>query len=146
MNREQRLMRTTTANPLVPLWQAALSRPVHSPACGCAVPAAVRLDARTLELDLLDHVEERHALHLIPAWRQALAHRSEAPAGSFPDWLESLNGDCLEPDVYRQVATDVAGSLQSIAEHAAGRLVPAAGMAPGWLGGGRRPMEAQDDT
>jgi hypothetical protein len=130
-------MRTTTTNPLVPLWQAALSRPVHNPACGCAVPAAVRLDARTLELDLLDYVEERHALHSIPAWQQALARRGEAPAGSFPDWLESLNGGCLEPEVYRQVTADLAATLQSIAEHAAGRLVPAAAMTSGWLGGGR---------
>jgi hypothetical protein len=139
-------MDAAPGNPLLPLWQAALSRPVHNAACGCAVPAAVRLDARTLELDLLDYVEERHALHAMPAWQQSRARRSEAPAGSFPDWLASLNGDCLAPELYRQVAADLAGSLQSIAEHAAGRLTPAAAKTPGWLGGGRLQAPAGSTT
>ena len=50
------------------LWQAALSMPMHGAACGCGVAMSPRLDAATLELDLLDYVEHKHGLARTPAW------------------------------------------------------------------------------
>jgi hypothetical protein len=129
-------VRANLENTLMPLWQAALSRPIHNSSCGCAVPAAVRLDPETLELDLIDYVAEKHQLERLPEWRDAVSLRARARSNSFPDWLQSLGNGCLEVSLHLKVMADVSNTLRSMAEHAAGRLAPVEALKPGWLGRG----------
>jgi hypothetical protein len=129
-------VRANLDNALMPLWQAALSRPIHNSGCGCSVPSAVRLDPETLELDLIDYVEEKHKLERFPEWRDAVSLRDRARSSSFPDWLQSLGNGCLEVSLHLKVMADVSNTLRSMADHAAGRLAPVETLKPGWLGGG----------
>lgn len=123
------------ARTLAGLWRAALARPMHSPACGCAVPSAVHLDPLTLELDLLDYVEHKHGLAALPAWRAALQQRQSGRTGTLAEWLAQPARTGLDDALHAQVVADIAASLASMATHAAGRLAPAGTLAPGWLGG-----------
>jgi hypothetical protein len=128
-------MRTDALALLKPLWRLALSQPMHSPGCSCAAPAAIHLDPGTLELDLLDYLEDKHGLGEHPAWREALAQRAAAPAQGFPDWLASLRGICVPDELHAQLVDDTAAVLRSMTAHAAGRLAPPASLGRGWLGG-----------
>ncbi len=101
------------------LWRAALARPMHNATCGCAMSVAVRLDPRHLELDLLDYVEEKHALRFDPAWRSALGTRSTA--ASFPAWLAAVGEHgLLREDAWNLVVVDIVGVLDSMLEHRGG--------------------------
>ncbi|MES2415643.1 MAG: hypothetical protein V4614_17760 [Pseudomonadota bacterium] len=121
---------------LATLWRQALSRPMHSPACGCAVPSSIRLEPRDIELDLLDYVEDKHDLRRYPGWVNALASRAESHTTSFPVWLAFLHGQQLLPSaLWDSVVTDIAGSLDSMTSHAANRLVPSGALEKGWLTG-----------
>lgn len=128
-------MHTATSSPLTPLWRIALSRPLHSPNCGCTAPTAIRLDPVGMELDLLDYLQDRFGLQALPAWREALARREAARQGDFPGWLESLRGACLDQALHEQIMAAAAATLRGMTEHAAGRLAPASQLGKGWLGG-----------
>ena len=121
---------------LADLWREAISRPMHSPACGCAVPSSIRLDAGHVELDILDYVEDKHDLARYAGWMNARQSRAESRNAAFPAWLESLGALNLMPAVlWKAVVADVARVLDSMASHAANRLVPAGALEKGWLGG-----------
>jgi len=124
------------AHTLHELWQAAISRPMHSPSCGCAVPSAVRIDPVTMELDLLDYAEHKRGLDKLPAWREAVERREAGRTGSLAQWLSTPQRTGLEPALHAQVVSDIANSLMSMASHAAGRLAPAGGLSSGWLAKG----------
>lgn len=126
----------TALSDLAALWREALSRPMHSPACGCAVPSSIRLEPEHVELDILDYVADKHGLHLYAGWADALASRAALRQASFPVWLESLRGLQLIPaSLWAAVMADVAGVLGSMTSHAANRLVPSTALEKGWLAG-----------
>ena len=116
------------------LWQAAMSRPMHSPACGCAVPSAIRLDPSHVELDILDYVEDRHQLDGNLDWVAARAARAESAGVGFAAWLESMRVRELLPEAtWDHVIADVVHVLEGMASHAANRLAPASSLEKGWL-------------
>jgi hypothetical protein len=126
----------TTPPDLAALWREALSRPMHSPACGCAVPSSVRLEPEHVELDILDYIADKHELHRYTGWADALASRAASRQASFPVWLESLRGLQLFPAaLWAGVMADVTGVLDSMTSHAANRLVPSGALEKGWLAG-----------
>lgn len=98
------------------LWRAALARPLHNATCGCAMSVTVRLDPHHLELDILDYVEEKHALRFHPAWIRARGTRSAA--ASFPAWVASVERHGgLEDDAWQRVVSDIAAVLATMVEH-----------------------------
>jgi hypothetical protein len=118
------------------LWRAAMSRPMHSPACGCAVPSAIRLDPAHVELDILDYAEDKRDLGRYPAWVAARAARGESAGVGFAAWLESVRVQQLLPaSVWEQVMADVVHVLEGMASHAANRLAPVGTLEKGWLSG-----------
>lgn len=119
---------------LLSLWHSALNRPMHNVACGCFVPSAIRIDGLSLELDLIDYVEDKHALNQISTWKKALENRSEKRDRSFPDWINSLKGQCLSFELHDFVIADITKTLSSMVEHSARRLAPIDSMSQGWLG------------
>lgn len=121
---------------LAALWREALSRPMHSPACGCAVPSSIRLDANHVELDILDYVEEKHDLRRYADWVKARQLRVESCHTGFPAWLEFLYAQHFMPEeIWECVLANISATLGSMASHAANRLVPAGSLEKGWLGG-----------
>jgi hypothetical protein len=113
----------------------ALSRPIHNPACGCSVPAGVRLDPVTMELDLCDFLEDKFGLAGHGAWMQARMCREELRTGSFAEWLESLKGAGIAPALHAELLDAATGVLRGMAEHASGRLAPVGALSAGWLSG-----------
>lgn len=128
-------MLATSQSQLHSLWRMALSRPIHNPGCGCAVPAGVRLDPLTLELDVCDFLEDKFDLVIYPAWMQARAHREALRSGSFADWLESLGDSGMPPATHADVLTVATDVLRRMAEHASSRLAPVGALGAGWLSG-----------
>jgi hypothetical protein len=122
------------ASELDSLWRAAMSRPMHSPACGCAVPSAIRLEPAHVELDILDYAEDKRDLGRYPAWVAARAARAESSGVGFPAWLESVRvQDVLPAAIWEQLMADVVHVLEGMASHAANRLAPVGGLEKGWL-------------
>jgi hypothetical protein len=125
------------ASDLDSLWRAAMSRPMHSPACGCAVPSAIRLEPAHVELDILDYTEDKRELGRYPAWVAARAARAGSSGVGFAAWLESVRGQELLPAaVWEQVMADVVHVLEGMAAHAANRLAPVGTLEKGWLSAG----------
>lgn len=128
-------MPALSQSPLHALWRMALSRPIHNPTCGCSVPAGVRLDPVTMELDLCDFLEDKFDLAGLGPWVDARARRDAQRTGSFAEWMESLGKAGLPPALHADLLDAATGVLRGMAEHASGRLVPAGALASGWLSG-----------
>jgi hypothetical protein len=118
------------------LWRAAMARPMHSPACGCAVPSSIRLDPQHVELDILDYVEDKNGLGAYPEWVRARQAREESGGAGFAAWLETVRDQQLLPaTTWEQVMSDVVHVLEGMASHAANRLAPVGTLETGWLAG-----------
>jgi hypothetical protein len=71
------------------LWREALSAVHHAAGCSCCGGPAVRMDAATLEQDVLYYLHRRY-MSANPGLAEAVERRREAPQGSFPAWLDDL--------------------------------------------------------
>lgn len=122
---------------LVELWQAAMTRPIHGAGCGCGTLGLISPGPREIELDILDHLEDRYGLHAHPAWNEARRQRDAAPTDSLPDWLETQTAlPTLQAVPWPLLFDDLARVLEGIAAHATNRpgwLAPAGSLGRGWL-------------
>jgi hypothetical protein len=127
-------MPRNTQTSLHSLWRIALTRPLHNVSCGCFLPSAIKIDALSLELDLIDYVELKHSLGQVSKWSEALKNREGMRESSFPDWIFSLRGECLSWDLHDFVMADITKTLNSMVEHSVRRLAPVNSLTQGWLG------------
>jgi hypothetical protein len=95
------------------LWRQAFAREFHGQFCKC-FSTAVKLDAASLEADILDYLLPRYSGEQLGPLVDLLKRRQAEPVGSFVDWLRNLASTIVIPGLYTRLIRDVDSILSSI--------------------------------